>query len=73
MSKVNVAVPCSTGVAVINEIEARQEAFQLVVATGHKATHSSVRFELWEGGNPLPHSLVLKADGTWILSTEIDV
>lgn len=68
-----IPVPCSFAIGMLNQIEARDMPFQLVVPAGHKSAAHFIQFELWEDGNPLPHSLVLKADGTWMLSTEIDV
>lgn len=71
MSKTTVPIPCGTAVVIANEIEARENAFQLIVSGEHKPNHLFVEFELWEDGNPLPHTIRLNADGTWKMTTEI--
>lgn len=73
MSTFTTAIPCATAVVVMNEIEARQAAFQLVVPGEHVAHHQFVEFELWEDGNPLPHTVRLSNDGTWQMKTEVQV
>lgn len=71
MSTISAAIPCSTAVGIINEIEARSRAFQLVVSAEHEPGPSYTEFELWEGGSALPHTVRLNKDGTWYMKTEI--
>lgn len=73
MSTISAAIPCSTAVGVINEIEARGNAFQLVVPAEHKTSPSFIEFQLWEDGSDLPHTVRLNKDGTWYMKTEIEV
>lgn len=73
MSTLTVTIPCATAVVVMNEIEARQAAFQLVVSCEYKPGHQFIEFELWENGASLPHSLRLNSDGAWQVKTEVQI
>lgn len=64
---------CHFAIGMLNQIEAREAGFQLVVPAEHKPSAGYIDFELWEDGNPLPHTLRLNADGTWKMTTEIVV
>lgn len=68
-----IPVPCPFAIGMLNQIEARDMPFQLVVPAGHKSAARFIQFELWEDGNPLPHTIRLNDDGTWRMTTEIKV
>jgi len=73
MSRVTIPVPCGIAVAAANEIEARGNAFQLVVPAEHETGPLFIEFQLWEGGCELPHTIRLHSNGTWSMTTEIEV
>lgn len=68
-----IPVPCSFAIGMLNQIEARDMPFQLVVPAEHKPAARFIQFELWEDGNPLPHTVRLNDDGTWQMTTEIEI
>lgn len=69
---VSLPIPVTIAVGVINQIEARGNALQIVVA-GSKADPCKVVLELWEDGNPLPHTITLNDAGIWEMRTEVMV
>ena len=73
MSRVTIPVPYEIAVSTANEIEARGNAFQLVVPAEHKAGPFFIEFQLWEDGCELPHVIRLNSNGTWSMTTEIEV
>lgn len=73
MNKMIIPVPCGIAIATANKIEARGNAFQLVVPAEHKTSPSFTEFQLWEDGCELPHVIRLNSNGTWSMTTEIEV